>query len=95
MKRLPIVKVPCRYLPNPYWVRETDVNGVCTNIAGYYLPETMVEAEVLTLNLNSGNMRVRLLEKVVTDSHPKGQVVSFDVSNEYFFNAFDIVGKGI
>jgi hypothetical protein len=92
-KRLPIVMVPYR-LPDPAWVAQRDEFGKLLNAEKYYLPEQLLEAEVLQLNVNKNTMRVRLAQKVYSMYKAKDEVVSFDTSISYFYAAFDIVGKG-
>lgn len=89
MNKLPIVKVPYK-LQNPTWEPQYGGDGRCTNMEGFYLPEAMLDAEVLTINLNASGMRVRLVEKMVSRSHPKGQVITFDTDIKYFNELFEI-----
>lgn len=76
---LPVVTVPVRKR-NPLFGVEAGVD--------YYLPECMVEAEVLMLNVNAGTMRCRPME----DS-PKKSWHTQDFCISHFFNAFSITKK--
>jgi hypothetical protein len=53
----------------------------------------VIEVEVLTINLNTGNMRVRSIEKFSWDEDEKPQTHAFDLSSDAFFAAFDLVPK--
>jgi hypothetical protein len=52
-----------------------------------------MDAEVLTLHLNTGKMRVRLIEKQQSVQRRKPEVVSFDVDIELFFKYHSIIAK--
>lgn len=53
---LPMVEIEAR-IPDPNFTPKRDGRGLLTNMDEYYIEET-VQAEVLTLNLKKGTMRV-------------------------------------
>ena len=88
-KSLPIVKVPySRY--NPDFVPVRGADGKTSNMGELCLPEALLDAEVLTLNLNTGWMRVRFVEKQQNPITNKSEVVSIDTSISHFMNAYEI-----
>lgn len=88
-KSLPIVKVPySRY--NPDFVPVRGADGKTSNIDELRLPEALLDAEVLTLNLNTGSMRVRFVEKQPNPITNKNEVISIDTSISHFMNAYKI-----
>lgn len=88
MNKLPIVKVPYAAF-NQLWVGEY-IDGQCVNMDTWRLPIKMFDAEVLTLHLKTGKMRVRLIEPQLNTTHNKPEVVSFDTDISYFFNSHEI-----
>ena len=89
---LPIVKVPYVRL-NPDWVGEY-VDGKCVNMDSRKLPEAMLDAQVLSLHISTGKMRVRLLEKQPCHFSKSGlQALTIDVSISHFFDQFQITAK--
>lgn len=88
-KSLPIVKVPyARY--NPDFIPVLGPDCKTANMHEQRLPSEMLDAEVLTLNLNTGNMRVRFVEPQFNPSRGKAEVVSIDTSVIHFFNTHKI-----
>lgn len=81
-KKLPIVKVPFRR-QNVNWVPVYD-DRKCINFDDAVLPVQIEDAEVLTLNLNSGTMRVRIINK--------DRYGTFDTDIKYFYDAYKIEG---
>lgn len=90
---LPIVKVPLKQL-DPAWVGDYGPSGKeqCRNMDARYLPEELLDAEVLTLNLSTGKMRVRFLKPQYCHHSKSGfQALSIDVSIEHFFRQYNVV----
>jgi hypothetical protein len=76
---------------NPEWMPIYGDNGQAINMDSFYIA-VEVEAEVLTLNLNAGTMRIRYTRPA---SHNKKgfEVLSCDTSIKPFLELFAIVAK--
>jgi len=51
----------------------------------------VIEVEVLTLNLRTGSMRVRSVEKIAWDTDDKPEIRAFDLPIDDFFKSYKIV----
>lgn len=93
---LPIVLVPSQR-SNPAWVKPAAIPDFTRGETwpanmhdNYYIPGPIVRAEVLTLNLNSGTMRVRYLDRELMPSDIR---LDSDLPIAPFLEQFSILRK--
>lgn len=80
---LPIIDIAIDCLLNPDFVARYHEDGTPSNMDEYYV-KRVLSAEVLTLNLSAGTMRIRFIW---------GKIQTRDVSIRPFFKNYSIVAN--